>query len=175
MKPDLDKLKERISANRDLVDRITRQLPGYEGYVEKTEMYNADRIVREYSAGQLKKLKDELESHSAEMFRAKRTAILADLEPLTLLIEKVYKKCLHADYGSTASLSRIKLGPDDMNRLLEYDWRLVDRLAAVGGLAGSLESLADDELKKKYGEIKNMIRDFDKALDDRKDVIMEVI
>ena len=47
MQPDLNNLKSKIQANRDFITKIAVGLPGFKGYVEKAENYDADRMVRE--------------------------------------------------------------------------------------------------------------------------------
>ena len=48
MEPDLDGIKKKVEEGRDLLDRIMLKLPGFKGYVEKSEKYDADMIIRNF-------------------------------------------------------------------------------------------------------------------------------
>ena len=175
MQSDLENLKNRISSNRDLVDRVTMKIPGYQGYVEKSELYSADRIIRDHLADTLQEMKRELDSHSADLFRHGKNEILPDLESLILYVEKIMKKCRYADYGASSSHSRIKATEEDLNRILESDWRLITVLdETMKFLEKGMDEGAEDT-RPFYEDIKNRLKDFEKSFDSRKNILLEVI
>ena len=69
MQPNLDNVKKKIQENRDLVSRITAKFPGYSGYVEKAETYDADRIVRGLLADRVGTFKAAVNEKSSDLAR----------------------------------------------------------------------------------------------------------
>jgi len=175
MQPDLDNIKKKIEENRDLIDRITLKLPGFEGYVEKSEMYGADKIVRDFIADRIQGFKGEMDSISSDMYKGGKSELLPEIESLNMLLEKVMNKCRYADYGSAVSTTNIKVTEEDMNRLLEYDWRMLNSLDDFDSLISSLADFEGDDFNKIQKDIKTKIKNFEKGFDDRKHVILEVI
>jgi hypothetical protein len=175
MQPNLENLKKKIQENRDLVSRIVAKFPGYAGYVEKAETYDADRIVRGLVADRLGAFKGAVNEKSSDLAKKKERAMLPDLDALSLKLETVIKKCQHADFGKTAALSGMKLSDDDVNRLLEYDWRLISALDELEAGVKGLGPAASEGLSAGITAISDKLRDFEKKFDERKNVLLEVL
>ena len=125
MQPDLNNLKTKIQANRDFIDRITTSLPGFKGYVEKSENYDADKIIRNFITDKILSSKKNLGVISGDNVRSGNLAATQDFDSLSNLLEGILKKVEFADYGVSGGFSKIKITEEDQNRLLEYDWRLI--------------------------------------------------
>jgi len=175
MQPDLNNLKAKIQANRDFIDRIATGLPGFKGYVEKSENYDADKMIRGFVADKILSSKKTLGIISGDNVRNGNLAVTQDLDSLSHLLEGLVKKVEFADYGVSGGFSKIKISEEDQNRLLEYDWRLITAFDEVYNLFANLSSLQGDALINEIKNIKTKIREFEKNFDDRKYVIMEVI
>jgi hypothetical protein len=175
MQPDLEHLKNKVKANRDLLDRILIKLPGFKGYAEKAEIFETDRVIRNMLADKLQGFKHEINSLSNLLVKKHDTSHLSDLEALNLLLERVLKKCKYADSGSTAIHGRSVITDDDKNRLLEYDWRLITVLDEFDGLIKELISAGPDTLGQKMMNFETKMKEFEKNFDERKNVLLEVI
>ena len=175
MQPDLNNLKAKIQANRDFIDRITTSLPGFKGYVEKSENYDADKMIRSFIADKIFSAKKNLGVISGDNVRNGNLGVTGDFDSLSHLLEGLVKKVEYADYGVSGGFSKIKITEEDQNRLLEYDWRLISAFEEIYKLFASLASLQGEPLKTEINNIKTRIREFEKNFDDRKYVIMEVI
>lgn len=175
MQPDLNNLKAKIQANRDFIDRITVQIPFFKGYVEKSENYDADRMIREFIVDKILSAKKSLNVMSGELVKSGDLAIIQEIDSVQNLLEGLLKKVQYADYGVSGGFSRIKISEDDQNRLLEYDWRLISSFDEINIFTANMQNLQGDTLLQEMKNLKQKIRDFDKNIDDRKYVIMEVI
>jgi len=175
MQPDLNNLKAKIQANRDFIDRITAQLPGFKGYVEKSESYDADRMVREFIADKVLSAKKSLNILASDLIKSGDIATIQEIDSIQNLLEGLLKKVQYADYGTAGAFSKIKITEEDQNRLLEYDWRLISSFDEINGITSKLQTLQGDPFLQELKNMKQKIRDFDKNIDDRKYVIMEVI
>lgn len=175
MQPDLNNLKAKIQANRDFIDRITTRIPGFNGYVEKSENYDADRMVREFIADRVLSAKKSLNVLSGDLVKSGEIQTIQEIDSIQNLLEGLLKKIQYADYGVSGGFSKIKITEEDQNRLLEYDWRLISAFDEINTLTAKLQSVQGDSLVQEMKNLKQKIRDFDKSVDDRKYVIMEVI
>lgn len=175
MQPDLNNLKAKIQSNRDFIDRITVQLPGFKGYVEKSENYDADRMIREFIADRIRSSKKSLNVISGDLVKGGEISTIQEIDSVQNLLEGLLKKVQYADYGVSGGFSKIKITEEDQNRLLEYDWRLISAFDEINTAAGKLATLQSDTILQELRNLKQKIRDFDKSIDDRKYVIMEVI
>lgn len=175
MQPNLDNVKKKIQENRDLVSRITAKFPGYAGYVEKAETYDADKIVRGLLADRIGSFKAAVNEKSSALAAKKERGPLPDLDALSLKMETVIKKCQHADFGRVAALSGMKLSDDDVNRLLEYDWRLISSLDELEKSVAGIGAAPSEGLGPVIGGISEKLKEFEKKFDERKNVLLEVL
>jgi len=175
MQPDLNNLKAKIQANRDFIDRITTALPGFKGYVEKSENYDADKMIRSFISDKVLSAKKTLGVISGDNVRNGNLGVTQEIDSLSHILEGLVKKVEYADYGVSGGFSKIKITEEDQNRLLEYDWRLISTFDEIYKLFANLSSLQGDPFKAEINSIKSRLRDFEKNFDDRKYVIMEVI
>jgi nitrogenase molybdenum-iron protein alpha/beta subunit len=175
MQPDLENVKKKIQENRDLLDRIMVKLPGFKGYVEKAEIHDADKVVRNMIGDKLQGFKDEVNAVSSKLVKQDDKSSLTDLEALSLAFEKVLKKVLHADVGSNASAPGVKITEEDRNRLLEYDWRMISDLDNFNQPIADLGTAEPAELPEKIAGLEKQLKDFEKDFDERKNVLLEVI
>lgn len=175
MRPDLNNLKAKIQANRDFIDRITVQLPGFRGYVEKSENYDADRMIREFISDRIRSSKKSLNVISGDLVRGGEFSTIQEIDSVQNLLEGLIKKVQYADYGASGNFSNIKIAEEEQNRLLEHDWRLISAYDEISSLTAKLRTLQGDSLIEELRSLKQKIRDFDTTVDERKYVIMEVI
>ncbi|TFH41888.1 MAG: hypothetical protein E4G96_04615 [Chrysiogenales bacterium] len=175
MQPNLDNVKKKIQENRDLVDRITMKVPGFKGYVEKAEINDADRIVRNLLGERVRVFKSDVNAAIADFEKKGERGHHADLDSLGPRMETVIKKCLHSDFGSTSSLSGAAVSEEDRNRLLEYDWRLISSLDELEKGVGELCAAAPGAMAPAIERVGALLRDFEKGFDERKHVLLEVI
>ncbi len=171
MQADLEELKKKNSDSRDLISRIATKIPGFKGYVEKSENYNTDLIVREVIVANMKNLKKRLGIISGEMVKKSDLSGVEEINSLSNVLEGIIKKVEYADYGRSGAMSKVKFTEEDQDRLLEYDWRLVSDFEEIDK---SLESYSDIPVEKIH-ELKERIREFEILFDNRKKVILEVI
>lgn len=172
MKPDMEGIKKRIAESRDFLDDITAKVPGFTGYVEKAEMYDADRVIRGFLAERLLSFKKVIDAAMRDFQRKGEALHLADLDSLGIIVERAVKKCQYAEYGISAAKMKIK--PEDQNRLLEYDFSLLSNLDELGQAFGRFSGGGDLNVPDTIAEIRKKIEEFEKAFEERKLVTMEV-
>lgn len=175
MQPDLMNIKNKIEASRDLVDRITMKLPGYKGSVEKSERYDADKIVREFLTDRIQSFKNEMTAFFAETGRKGDVMRLSELESLNLNLEKLHKKFKYAEAGSQAVLAKMKMTDEDHVRLIEYDWRLISSIDEYKDLIEKLKNSSDADFTATLAAVRTKLNDFERSFDERKNVLLEVI
>lgn len=173
MQPDLENLKKRIGESRDLVDKIIDKLPGYTRYVEKGELYEADRVVRGFLASKLLECKKHVDEAIRSETKKNSLVHLADLESINTLLEKAHKKWRYAEFGRSASTSKINPSSEEMSRVIEFDWRMI---AKVDELEKEIAKLsAAENIESEISRIRQLVVDLDKNFDERKNIVLEVL
>jgi len=175
MQPDLENIKKKIVESKDFLDRIMSKLPGFAGYVEKAEMHDADRMVRNFIADKIQKFKNDLNSFSGQALKSGAQEALNAIDGISIVLERFLKKSRFADYGTSASQPRAKVSELDLNRLLEYDWRMIASLDELEEAAAKIFSAGAGELLNLLNDYKSKIIEIEKKFEERKSVLLEVI
>ncbi len=172
--PDIVKIKDKVRQGRDIVDRMLAVIPGYKSYVESAEAYDSDKVVREYLADKIIRLKSEITSFSAGLVRKGEHGIVKEIESVTIFMERLLKKCQYADYSSSI-FSKMKISESEKSRLVDYDSMLLTLLEETGALVSSLDQSEISGIEQILKSTKIKLKDFEKAYEDRKFKIMEGI
>jgi hypothetical protein len=172
--PAIEKIKDKVRQGRDVVDRILAAIPGYKSYVESAEAYDSDKVVREYLADRIIRLKSEITSFSAGLVRKGEHGIVKEIESVTIFMERILKKCQYADYSSSI-FAKMKVSEAEKSKLVEYDSMLLTLLDETSSLVSSLDQTETTGIEQVLNSIKNKLKIFEKAYEDRKFKIMEGI
>ena len=172
--PGLDDVKKKIEAGRSSLDNLMLTIPGFSGYVQRTEKYDADKMVRDFLAEKILMFKREVGGVMADFQKKGESAPLAELDSLSMVLEGTYKKCKYADYGGNSSYSRVKVTLEDQDKILAHDWNLLGGLDDIAAQVKELGAQDAQALPEKIRGIKTLIEGFEKNFDARKNVILEV-
>jgi hypothetical protein len=173
MQPDLESMKQRLEGHRDLVDRLTGKIPGYETYVQDKESYTADQVVRGLLADDLQKAKDLLNRKVSDLSRKGDKEHFQEMESLATLFEKLIKRTRNAEY-SPSELSHMTVPEDLQMTLVEYDWRLSTETEAIIDTVRNLDK-GEGTMAENLSALRDTLYAFEESLNKRKTLIMEAI
>jgi len=128
-----------LTSNRDMLDRLMSRIPGFRGYVEYTEHYNADRIVRMHLGRMLASVKDDVVRIQNGFVKAGVLDPVTECESISLIIEKLIKKIESADFGASSSFSHntMKLDNAGRERILTSDNSIVSSIDELQKITAS--------------------------------------
>lgn len=151
-----DKLTERMNADKGWVARQMSKVPGFRGYVENTTFWEADKMLREELARRLSEIKAPVGKAieaAGEDVRAGK--VLSALDGLLNGLDRTANTVRFADYGHSALDSKIKLGGDDLARLLAHDRGAFELLEAVEQAGAALAEAGADKLQAALDAFEN--------------------
>ncbi len=164
-----DKLKSKLSSGRNALDRLLLKLPGFRGYVEYTERYTSDRLLRELMAERLIQCKADVGIFMRGLAQKGDIRLLPEIDALTVAMETLVKTAQAADFGASSSFSNSKFRytKEDQDRLLEYDASLLSQLE---GIEAAVERISEPnaDVSSSIESIWALLKGFGKLLDERK-------
>lgn len=174
MSPDINDIKRNIEGQRDLLSRIITAVPGFQGYVETGEKYDADRVIRNFMADKILAFKQTVSGAMRDMQKSVVHDVLSRLDSLGTVLERILKKCQFADYGKK-SFTGVTMTPEQQDKLLAYDWNLIFRLDEIGTEFDRLSGVEPGAVSGIVADILKKLNEFEKEIDGRKSVILEVL
>ena len=171
-------IRETIKGQGRLLEQVELLVPGFSGYKEKEVRREADKILREALAGELKGVDEAIDSAYEDITGSKITEAYDAMNAATALMDKIIGKVETADYGYAGFFSAVKIREDALDSMYEFDKKMFADVEAISDGAEKLSVAIEKDDRAKVPalakELKKAIMDFDKKFDQRKAVLLNL-
>jgi hypothetical protein len=161
-----------IESDRGFLKELLLKIPGFKGYIEMEDRRTADKMVRELVADRYQEVLDKMTGIQTEFVDRGDLEYLDDLETIVTKIRTFIDRIRHAAYGYSGFFDAIKIDPERLERLYEYDYALLD---SIDGMRLTLDNLASavetDQIKTIIAELKKLAEEIVKKGDQRTEEI----
>jgi hypothetical protein len=168
-----------VKGQMRLTERIVAFLPGFRGYKEKELRRESDKLIRNHLSDKLSSSKDELRTVSQMIADRRYFDVMTDLDRLNARMDRVTEKINHASYGYTGMFDAVKIKEEQLDKMIDFDYTLLDDITAVAAEVGALKTdIIDGITSNMKIRIQNIIKRLDNlenTFDKRKEVILGVI
>ncbi len=165
--------REEIESQRGGLKRLLSKVPGFRGYIEHEDRRTADKIMRETVADRYNELLDWLFAIQREFVDQGMLEIQDDLESVGVKLRTFIDRIRRATYGYSSFFSAIKIDPERLDELYEYDNALLDGVAKFEEILEGLESAEEEEeIYRRIKELDKLARKAVQWADRRKEVIV---
>ena len=170
---------DKIKNQTRLVEKIGLLIPGYRGYKLRELRREADKLVRSYMYRELTLTRDDLRVTFQRLVDNKVTEAYQEIDRLVARLDAIYSQINYASYGYAGFFDSVKVNEDALDRMTDYDMKLVDN---VKSLSEETRKLKDDVYNGYFGEVLNSIKSIrgmvdsaDELMNNRKNVISGMI
>jgi hypothetical protein len=139
----MDRILDKAREGQNLLEKIANLIPGFKGYREKELRRDADRLQREYLASRLDECKKPLNDISAAVSRSGNLDVINDIETARKRLDKVANRIRYADRGYAGFFDAIKVKEDALERVYQFDLRLVGGVEAIRDTANAATGAPD--------------------------------
>ncbi|CAD5244167.1 hypothetical protein [Thermococcus camini] len=156
-----------------LLEKIELIVPGYHGYKKKELLREDDRIVRGKVADTLALARKDIE-RAMQRCAMLNCAQLVAIDTLRKKLMALESRVRHAEAGYSGYFDRISVREKEIEKLIEYDAKLIETAQAIEEAVKRLNgSMADpNSLGMAVFELDDKVRELEELLDRRNHVIM---
>lgn len=158
----------------DLLEQLSRVVPGIAGYQEREKTRDSDKAVREKAASAVARCREKMAAAIADLSRSGDMAAMKSIGPMDRLstrLEKLEDELRFASYGYRGFFHGTGINEDDLARIYEYDLELLNEVKDLEGLVpdedasldGGVSWLAD--LEKSLETVNRSMRDRKKVFE----------
>jgi hypothetical protein len=140
-----DNLYSRIVSQRGSVERLMARLPGFRGYMEMNSRRQADRMMRENVAMQLRQQMNRLFTIEKAMLDAGGLSYMSKTRSAKTKFQTFIDRIATDVPGYTGFFDAVKIGPEDLNVIYAFDEALLDYVIKF---KTALDALQDASTKK---------------------------
>lgn len=170
-------LRERISRDTDLLERLEKVIPGLGGYKKKEQIREADKLLRLEIVKVLDKGMEALDELFLAAAENNMDAHINSIKRLKDQHETVSSKIRHADYGYGWLFAEIRVGEPELNVLYEHDQRLFLKAEAIRDAAIGLNEMTQSGQTEGLGDgiahLRGLYKDLNDDFDRRKTEMVE--
>jgi len=127
-------LYDQIVSQRGSVERLIARLPGFGGYMERSSRRTADRMLRDYIAGQVAERLNRFTEIEKALLDSGGLAHMTRTRSAKTKLQTYHDRVKAAVPGYSGFFAAVKIGEDELERLYSFDEaqiRYVDRLDEV--------------------------------------------
>jgi hypothetical protein len=140
----MDDLYSRIVAQRGSVEGVLARLPGFRGYMDMNARRQADRMMRDYVADQLKQQLNRLTNIEKMLLDAGGLAYMSKTRSAKTKFQTLIDRIATDTPGYSGFFDALKVGPDDLEVIYAFDEAL---LHYVETFREKLDALQDAAMK----------------------------
>ena len=154
-----DTVKKEMKSELSATERIAMYIPIYRGYREKNLRRDEDRAVRAELSRAVQGSKADLAAIQREL--VDQPKLMLDVERIRTKVDKYDTDIRKAVNGYSAFHTSVKILEDDLDRLVEWDARLINDIQLLRTVTEVLLHQIDE------GEdVKQEVRNLERGVDD---------
>jgi hypothetical protein len=148
-------LFEKVTGDQDFFKKIASKIPGFKGYIERSNRRAADKLLRETVADRFEELWQRISSLQTDFISQGELIYVDDLEKAAIKIRTFIDKIRRASYGYSGFFDAAKVNEEELARVYEYDNAMFDLVVDVNRAIDNVEaSMGTDGLP---ASIRNLV------------------
>ncbi len=134
-------LRQKVDNDRGFLKRLQLLVPGFRGYRQGEDIREADSFLRIQVADKIKNARTTVENSRAGLANANQFQVLNDLAPLIANLWQLEGEVRHAEQGYTGISPAVRINPQQLDRLYEYDYGFAQAADQLNQTLASLPTL----------------------------------
>jgi hypothetical protein len=119
-------LYEKVTADDDPISKLLNKIPGFKGYIERSNRREADKLLRNQIASEFDVLRVRVGYLQEEFASAGELSYLDDLEKAVMKLQTFIDKVSNAGYGYSGFFDAIKINEEELAKIYEFDLALME-------------------------------------------------
>ena len=135
-------VRQTVDQDRGVLKRLQLLIPGFRGYRQGEDIRAADSFIRIQVADKIKNARSTIENSRSSLSNASQFQALNDLAPVIADLMRLEGEVRFAEQGYTGLSPAIRINPQQLDRLYEYDYGFVQAADQLNQTVAPLPSIA---------------------------------
>jgi methyl-accepting chemotaxis protein len=168
-------LTDRIQRDPNPLQKLTKSIPGFAGYMEREQRRGADKLLREFLSDEIDGIIERIERIATDWSKEGELDYIDDLEEVSGRLNRAADNLRYADYGYSGFFDLVKIDEEDLHRFYEYDLSLRSFIADISDDVDALAEATDDEIEDALNDLDADIDDLAEMIDEREAVATDLV
>lgn len=169
-----DKIFAKVTGDMDPFKRIVKNVPGFQGYIERQARRDSDKLIRETLFRRFRELEARVSRVQRDFIAQGMIGQVDDLERAALKLRTFADKVRTASRGYSGLFDAVNINEQEINRLYEYDAAMLELADEVDRAIDNVEaSVGTDGLPAAIRHLETTTDLCVETFERRDDVILE--
>lgn len=150
-------LFDRITNDQNALQKLLGKIPGFKGYMERTNRRAADKLLRETVANRFEEQWQRISSAQKDLISQGGLQYITELESSSLKLRQFIDRVRRATYGYAGFFDAVKVNEEELTQLYAFDlamFNLVDEVSR--GIDNVESSIGTDGLPAAMRHLKSL-------------------
>jgi len=165
-------LFDTVKGGQDIFKKLLSYIPGFSGYIERTNRRAADKLLREQVALKYNELAARTSRLQKDIADAGQIDFLDDIDSVGLKMRTFADRIKNASYGYSGFFDAVKINEKELEKIYTFDaafFMLADQISS--GLDNVEAAVAGDGLKAAIRAVNDLARQAGETYDRRYETI----
>jgi len=166
-------LFEKVTGDQDIFKKLVSYIPGFNGYIERSNRRAADKLLRDQVALRYSELANRASRFQKDIADAGEIEMLDDMESVSLKLRTFGDRIKNASYGYSGFFDAVKINEKELEQIYTFDaafFELADQITS--SLDNIEKAIGGDGLKAAIRHSDGLARQANEAFDHRYEVIL---
>ena len=141
-------LSETIKGGQDFLTKILSYIPGFNGYIKRSQRRAADKLLRDQVALRYTELGKRLSGLKKDLVDAGQFDLLEELDSIGLKLTTFADRIKNASYGYSGFFDAVKINEKELEKIYAFDAAFFELADQIGsGLENVAAGIGGDGLK----------------------------
>ena len=165
-------LFETVKGDQDFVKKLLSYVPGFKGYIERSNRRSADKLLRDQVALKYTELAGRASRLQKDLADAGQIDFLDDIDSVSLKLRTFSDRIKNASYGYSGFFDAVKINQDELAQIYAFDTAFFEVAGQISnGLDNVEAAIGGDGLKAAIHSVNELARQVGETYDRRYQVI----
>jgi hypothetical protein len=161
-------LFDTVKGGQDIFKKILSYVPGFSGYIERSNRRAADKLLRDQVALKYSELASRTSRMQKDIADAGQIDFLDDLDSVGLKLRTLADRVKTASYGYSGFFDAVKINEKELAQIYTFDAAFFDLAGQIStGLDNVEAAIGSDGLKATIRAVNDLARQANETFDKR--------
>jgi hypothetical protein len=165
-------LFETVKGDQDFIKKLLSYVPGFKGYIERSNRRSADKLLRDQVALRYMELAGRASGLQKDLVEADKIDFVDDIDAVSLKLRTFADRIKNASYGYSGFFDAVKINQEELAQIYAFDtafFELGNQISS--GLDNVEAAIGGDGLKAAIRSVNSLAKQVGETYDRRYQVI----
>ncbi len=165
-------LFETVKGDQDFIKKLLSYVPGFKGYIERSNRRSADKLLRDQVALKYLELARRASALQKDLVEAGQEDFTDDIDAVALKLRTFSDRIKNASYGYSGFFDAVKINQEELAQIYAFDtafFELANQISS--GLDNVEAAIGGDGLKAAIRSVNSLAQQVGETYDRRYQVI----